>query len=177
MAQYGRPIQDISTGLWTDEGSVDNDGSLYTSLDESSQDGDDSYVSSVDTGETFEVKLGPFTDPEVSTGHIVHIFFRSIGSGGQERFNFYLMQGTTQIALQENSVNRSGSYANAAITLSAAEANSITDYTDLRIRVNCETAGPSDEYRVTQCYLEVPDPPTRSVNVSECIETKEKIGG
>ena len=34
MAQTAYPTSDISTGSWTDEGTVDNDGSLYTSVDE-----------------------------------------------------------------------------------------------------------------------------------------------
>lgn len=158
MTQYARPASDISAGNWTDEGAVDNDGNLYTSVDEATHDGDDSYLlNNTGGGDYCEVKLGPVTDPASSVGHIVHCYFRSIGSGAGEKLDVALYQGATFIDDTQNEANRSGTYNDATFTLDAADADSIDDYTDLRIRLYADTVGGEEELRVTQCYLEVPD--------------------
>ena len=87
MAQYARPISDISNDFWTDEGSSFNDGNLYTSIQEVTQDGDVSYVNCIGVLGTFEVKLGTITDPEVGTGHVVHVYAKATGSGGPEKLD------------------------------------------------------------------------------------------
>lgn len=157
MAQVARPTSDISAGSWTDEGTVDNDGNLWTSLDETSQDADSSYIRDAGFNTTSEVRLGSITDPGVGTGHIVHVFFRSIGSGGPERLTIDLVQGTTVIETWANQSNRSGTYTDLNATMTAAD--SITDYTNLRVRLTASNLGGSEEMRVTQVYLETPDAP------------------
>jgi hypothetical protein len=156
MTQFARPISDISTGSWTDEGSVDNDGNLYTSLDEVSQDGDLSRVNSTGDAGTFEVKLGTITDPEVSTGHVVHVWAKGTGSGGPERIAVYLYETTTLIeTISTNWAPGRGSYADINFTLTLAD--DIADYTDLRIRITITSIGGSEQMDVTQIYLETPD--------------------
>lgn len=158
MTQYARPIQDISVNYWTDEGTVDNDGNLYTSVDEVTLDNDDSYILDPGANSICEVKLSPIDDPQVDTGHILHVLFRSVGSGSPERLNIALMQGTTAIEQWTNNTNRSGSYLDFNTTLTLA--SSITDYTDLRVRLAGNNMAGGEEMRVSQIYLEVPDAPT-----------------
>lgn len=155
--QFGTPDGDISAGSWTDEGTVDNDGNLYTSIDESSADGDDSYILSAGTTTTSEVSLTNVTDPGVDTGHEIHIWMRAIGSGGGEKLTVSLFQGTTQIEEFKNNTNRSSTYAEKTLALAAANVANITDYTDLRIRIISATLGSGEELRVTKAELQIPD--------------------
>jgi len=159
MAQYARPIQDITVNNWTDEGTVDNDGYLYTSLDEVTSDGDDSYIMATNqSGDICEVKLGSVTEPTPDTGHVLHVLYRSIGSGGPEKVDIFLFVGTTEVLELPNQSNRSGSYTDCNYTLSEAEAAALAgNYDDIRIRLNADTVGSGEEIRVTQAYLEVPD--------------------
>ena len=164
MTQYDRPTSDISTGSWTDEGSVDNDNNLYTSLDEVSQGGDDSYVSGTSGAGTFEAKLGNLTDPVGNTSHIVHIYGEGVGSGGPEKVDLYLYEGAGLIAtIANNWAPGRSAYADVNYTLSSGEADSISNYTDLRVRVVEDSIG-GDEFRVTQIYMEVPDAAGAKVN-------------
>lgn len=159
MTQYARPSSDVAAGSWTDEGPVDNDGNLYTSMDEVTSDGDQSYIQGSNGAGTAEVALSSVDDPEASDGHVWHLLFRSIGSGAGEKMDFELVQGSTVIASSINQSNRSATYADINVTLTAGEADSITNYSDLRIRIIEDTIGAGEYVRVTQCYLEVPDAP------------------
>ena len=159
MTQYARPASDITVGSWTDEGTVDNDGNLYTSLDEVTRDDDSSYIQGTNGAGSSEVKLSTVTDPVSSTGHILHVWFRSIGSGAGEKMDFYLYCATTLIVQSINQTNRSDTYADIAVTLTTDEADAITDYSDLRIRMDEDTIGTGEYVRITQCYIEVPDAP------------------
>lgn len=155
--QAGSPNGDISIGSWIDEGTVDNDGFLYTSIDEASADGDDSYIVSLGTTTTAEVGLSTLQDPGVDTGHIIHVWIRSIGSGGAEKMRVALFQGATEIATSGNLSNRSSTYAEQIFTIAEANATNITDYADLRIRIISRTLGGSEEMRVTKVEFEIPD--------------------
>jgi hypothetical protein len=162
MTQFARPDSDITVDSWTDEGSSFNDGNLYTSLREVSQDGDTSYVNSTGDAGTFEVKLTTVTDPEVGTGHIVHVFARGTGSGGPERLQVELYEATTLIELiSSNWAPGRGSYADINFTLTLAD--DIADYTDLRIRITVASIGGSEQLDVTQIYLETPDAPAGAI--------------
>jgi hypothetical protein len=158
MTQYARPASDITVGSWTDEGASFNDGSLYTSIQEVTQDGDTSYIDCPNGGGTAEVKLGSVNDPGVGSGHIVHVYGEGVGSGGPEKIDAWLYEGTTLIdTIASNwGPGRSG-YVDLAYTLGATEADSIADYTDLRVRVAEDSIGNNEHFKITQIYLEVPD--------------------
>lgn len=157
MAQLARPTSDITVGGWTDEGTQDDDGNLYTSLDEETEDGDTSYIVSNTANDDFYVGLGSVTDPNKSTGHVLHFWFRTDGSGTPERVSLQLRQNETVICSVTNQSNRSASYLDVNYTLSSEEADSITDYTALVIRGTNVNASGSEWVRVTMCCLEVPD--------------------
>ncbi|MBU0962278.1 MAG: right-handed parallel beta-helix repeat-containing protein [Nanoarchaeota archaeon] len=159
--QYARPNQDVSksgTPLWTDGGSLEVDTILWNSMDEVSQDGDTSYAIGVSGSLIFRINLTDVTDPYTNTGHIVHIYAKSVGSGAPEKVDIYLYQGTTLIATVANNwAPGRGAYADAAYTLSTTEADAITDYSNLIVQVDMDTIGSGENMRVTQIYIETPD--------------------
>lgn len=167
MAQFARPDSDISQGDWTDEGSSFNDGNLYTSIREATQDGDISYVNGEgDTpSTTFEVGLTAVTDPVSSADHYLRIWMYGQGSGAAERIDVYLMENEaapTQIAAFSN-LSRDSPYGDEGRVLTSGEADAITDYSDLFVRVVNDNIGSGEFVRITQVYLEVPDPPSEYI--------------
>lgn len=170
MAQFARPVSDRVAGPWTDEGVVDNDGNLYTSVDEVTQDGDSSYIQATTTG-TGGVNLGSITDPGVDTGHVLHILYRNIGSGGPERIDFelYTNNGTTLVTSITNQSNRSGTYIDLAYPLSEAEAAIIGnsgDYSSLVVYFIVTALGGGESFRITQVFLQTPDAIVKTYNQS-----------
>lgn len=129
VVQKARPGSDISTGGWLPSSGSD----LYAMLDETSyNDSDYIYSPNNPTTETAEVKFTSVTDPGVHTGHILR--FRLAAVGLDTVFDVYLMQGATQIATWQKTVT-AGNIVSYEETLTSGEAASITDYTDLRIKV------------------------------------------
>lgn len=158
--QTGTPSGDISTGSWT-EGvpGADADAFLYNEIEEGSADGDTTYIVEITTETTSEVSLTSLTDPGVDTGHEIHVWMRSIGSGGPERLRVVLVQGTTVIATSGNLSNRSSTYSEQTFVISEADAANITNYSDLRIRFLNQGLGNNEEMRVTKAELQIPDAP------------------
>jgi hypothetical protein len=127
-AQYVRPTSDVSAGTWTASSGSD----LYAMLDETSA-SDADYI--VTTGaSTCEVALGSLTDPASSSGHIVR-YRISATSGG---ITVRLRQGTTTVATWVHAPAPT-SLTTYAQTLTSGEADSITDYTALRLQFEATT--------------------------------------
>lgn len=131
------PISDISnTGAWEDETFGNNDGELWNELDDpvGEPDGENSAIRSIVpplTSDTFEVKLqNDCFDPLASDTHVIRWTAR--GKGNQVKVQ--LFQGVTLIA-ESPTVVLTEFFVDRTYTLSAGEADSITDYSDLRIRV------------------------------------------
>ena len=126
-AQILRPSSVISSGNWTAYPS----GTLVSVLDEVSAD-DGDYATTSDTGsDTFEIKLGAGGDPASSTGHIVR--YRIQGTGGAGVV-VSLYQGTSPIAGPWTHNPADAAFTTYEQTLSGGEADSISDYTNLRLR-------------------------------------------
>lgn len=122
VVQLIRPTSDITSGAWTPS----TGSTLYGVLDETPYDDVDFITTS--SSSTCEVKYNAGTDPVSSTGHIIR--YRAKGTNGTLTVSLY--QGTTLIATQTPTLTTS--YQTFTMTLSSGEANSITDYTDLRLR-------------------------------------------
>lgn len=123
---FGRPIEDISAGAWLPSTGID----LYATIDEEvASDTDYNYTTSTST---FEVKLTALADPAKSTGHT--IYFRvPAGFSPAGTLKVSLREGaSTEIAVAHNGTVAADTTYN--YSLSGAEADSITDYTDLRLR-------------------------------------------
>lgn len=136
--QYARPDEDVSKENWDDAAGGDNDNILYDEIDESIQNNSD-YSSSgslsfLDTTETWEAGLSSVIDPQTSSNHIVKYVYRKNTSGGNViDLTVRLMQGGTTIATWTHS-GISETFTLASQTLSGAQTDSITNYSDLRLR-------------------------------------------
>lgn len=150
MTQFARPTSDITTGSWVVT-------PLWSKVDEVSAD-DSDYITSVTNADTMECAVSSLTDPVSSTGHVIRLRAQATGSGAVERINLGLVQGTTVIATALTTITR-GSFNNFSLTLSAGEADSITNYGDLRIRLTAALAA-TEVLDVSQIYFECPDAPT-----------------
>jgi hypothetical protein len=134
MAQFARPESpDVTVTGWTeDDGTTD---ALWDEINEVSFD-DATYVKSATPpgANEYETTLSDVTDPLVSTGHIMRWRRRKQPASGSAQINLTvrLMQTTTQITSQADN-NLPGAFTDTSYTLSAGEADAITDYTALRI--------------------------------------------
>lgn len=122
-AQYARPTSDASAGTWTASSGSD----LYAMLDETTAN-DADYITTV-SASTCEVALGSITDPAVSIGHIVR-YRLSADAGG---ITVRLRQGTTTIATWTHAP-APASLTLYEQTLSAGEADAITNYAALKLQ-------------------------------------------
>lgn len=121
VVQLIRPASDISSGAWSPSSGSD----LFAMLDEVVA-SDADFITTT-SASTAEVKLSTAGDPAVSTGHVIR--YRAKGTG---TLTVRLIQGTTTIATHVPSITTS--FQNYTFTLSGAEADAITDYSDLRLR-------------------------------------------
>jgi hypothetical protein len=132
------PIQDISNaGGWADSENGNSDGILFDELDETVPDDDVSAISLLKVPQitdTFEVKLATITDPSQNSG--IKIKIRGRGDG-DTKVRGILLEGTTVIAVTPWHPLSTG-YDSFEYELTEAEASSITDYANLRIRLEPE---------------------------------------
>lgn len=122
--QLLRPASDISTGSW-----LTSSGTDYYALIDETNPVDSDYVYDLGTATSVEVKFGSGSDPSSSSGHVIRYRARNSGAGS---LTAYLYQGATLKATHTPVLT--DYYQTFIWTLSGAEADSITDYSDLRIR-------------------------------------------
>lgn len=132
MPQFGRPSADTVRTAWTDEagGIVD----IYTGIDEVTAEDVEYIKTPTPPGSNeFETLLTSVTDPVSSTGHVMRWRRRKQPSGGaQINLTVRLVQGVTQITSQADN-NLPTTFTDTSYTLLAAEADAITNYSDLRL--------------------------------------------
>lgn len=158
MAQFARPDSDVSNaGGWAPT-------PLWDQINEATADDDTTKVTSGNnpgTADTFEVGLTDVTDPTDDTGHIIRFRHKQEGGARTSEAKAQLYQGATLIA-ETTSVAPGTIWTTTSYTLAAVgEADQITDYTDLRIRVVPNTTGTGSPatHSVTWAELEVPTAP------------------
>lgn len=167
-AQFARPDSDITNNNnWDDPApGGDDDNILYDEIDETVQN-DADYVTSgpidliLDTSETLVVGLSDIEDPRTPSNHIVRYTYRKDQSGGNQiDLTASLLQGGTTIASwSHNNINQN--FVLATQTLTTAQANSITDYTNLRLQFTGTMSGIDIQPRSVQIsWAEVEVPPT-----------------
>jgi len=153
MAQYARPDADVSAGSWTPYPA--SPATLYDKISETSHDDATTYITTTAAATTCEVGLSNVTDPVSSTGHILYFWATATGSGGGEKITMLLFESTTQRATSGAKTITRTTWNEYTYTLSAAEADAITNYSNLTIKLtSAQTAG--ETLKVTQAYLEVP---------------------
>ena len=116
------PVSDVSAGSWTPSSGTD----LYAMLDETAA-SDTDYIAAT-SATTCTLALASGSDPASSTGHILR-YRLPPGSG---TVSVALKQGTTTIA-SWGPHTLTGAAQDFAQTLTGGEADSITDYSALRV--------------------------------------------
>lgn len=141
MPQFARPDADITIGNFTDEagGTVD----IFQSIDEATPDDADFIRSPASpVNEVYVSRLSDVTDPLSSVSHTIRMR-TATDLEGQEAIDFtqelrqgYVSEASlgTLIASQSRTGVTSTVWTTSAYTLSGAEADAITDYTDLFLR-------------------------------------------
>ncbi len=135
--QMAFPSADISLGGWTPSAGG-SPTELWPMIDEETAD-DADFIQSVLTpsNDTCEVRLQALGDPAVSTGHVVRYRYSKSFAAGRVDLTVKLMDGATEIASFTHS-DISTTDTQADQTLSAAQADSISDYGDLRLRFTAD---------------------------------------
>jgi len=149
MAQFAYPDSDIENpGAWTTE-------PLWQKIDEEPYD-DGDYVISPKTasGKAFTVGLSSVTDPEIHTGHTLRIRARVSAVSGTIKFE--LLQGAVVIKDSGDIALDSSAFQEHSFTLSEIEAENITDYTALRVRITAVATANNKYQWVSWARLEVP---------------------
>lgn len=163
ISQFARPDSDITKDNWDDLLGGDNDDILYDEINESVRN-DINYATSgqlipiVDETETWEVGLSNVIDPETSSNHIVRYAYGKDAAGGvQINLTVRLLQGSTEIASWPH-LNIGNGFTSANQTLSSAQADSITNYSDLRLRFTADYASSiaPRSAQISWAELEVP---------------------
>lgn len=134
--QIGSPVSDVSVGLWSAT-------PLWQKVDEFTASDADLIVSATNpSNDTCEVGLTTTTtDPVSSSNHIVSYRYAKSASGGRTiDLTVRLMQGTTIIATFSHT-NIGNTVTQADQTLTGAQADSITNYGDLRLRFIANVSG------------------------------------
>lgn len=122
--QYARPIADLSNTGWVPSTGTD----LYPMIGETVRD-DATFIAATFPGALYECTLSSIGDPAVSTGHLPTLVLSAPGGGG---ITVRLRQSTTTIAAW--TYHPGPTPTEYTPTLSGAEADSITDYTALRLQ-------------------------------------------
>lgn len=140
MSQFGRPSTDTTRDNWEEDDGTTT--AIFDQIDEAvSDDADYIRTGLVPTSDVFVTKLTAVTDPLQSTGHVVRYRYgKDAAAGAQIDITVQLRQGYvnegspgTLIAAQTHA-NVGAFPVAGSITLSGAEADSITDYSDLYLR-------------------------------------------
>jgi hypothetical protein len=107
--------------------------------------------------------LSDVDDPETDSDHKIKYtalaYVGGMGFGGAPPFTIALFEGTTQRHTTTNSSVNTSSATEYTITLSDGEANSITDYDNLLLRVTNGGSEMGDNMKIYNMYLEVPNAP------------------
>jgi len=134
MAQALTPFLDISAGGWTTDAGAIVD--LFAAIDEAAASDADYVQSSAlapGNSDVYDVKLSAAADPQSALAHGISYRYQALGAATME-LTVALMQGATTVAQQTHSNVAVGMWLDGMLTLSGAEADSITDYSDLRLR-------------------------------------------
>lgn len=124
------PGLDVSVSGWTtDTGATTN---LWDAINEDSASQAD-YIQGV-AGGVYEAQLEIGVDPASSTGHILDLEYKKSAATDTINLQAELIQGITSLKTRTYSAIGT-TYTQDNYTLSGGEADTITDYTDLRIRL------------------------------------------
>ncbi len=154
MTQYARP--DAS-------GVLSNFTGAYTAIDETTPSSADYITGAGNANGSAIFGLSNVTDPVASSGHVIRYQAWQENATHQRTLAVHLIQGSSVVASAAAFNLVKGSATTYSATMSATEADAISDYTDLHIRfisggtVSSPTASQSDVF-VSWFELATPDP-------------------
>jgi hypothetical protein len=170
MAQFALPVSDISKASWV-QLAGDGNANAFEELDEgfgagrgSGSGPDDATtvwqtdnISSVTR--VIECALAAITDPLDANDHIIRARVAKSATGGATlTATLALLQGTTVIATRPGTAITTTAYSILTYTLTATEADAITDYSALRLRLTVVfSSGTARRARLSALELETPD--------------------
>lgn len=156
MSQFARPDSDINIGSWSPYPA--DPATLFDKLDEETQNGDTDYIYCDIDEDECEIGLSGVIDPESAVGHVIRCYAQCPGgAGAKEYMTMSLVEnGNVRASAGSVLINRLA-YTLIEYTLSEAEANSIVNYANLRLRFHINVVSPGEPIRITQAELEVPD--------------------
>lgn len=171
MAQLALPVADTFNGGWIT-------APLWSKIDEGSAGGGDATVIEESTTTAWAVvELGAVTDPVSSSGHILRMRWGKLGTAGPATAGIIeLRQGYVNESSQGTlratftGATAEGAFLNETYTLSGAEADSITDYSDLFLRFQYRAAD------IDYLEFEVPDAPSGGEETSTEFDGGGSIG-
>lgn len=164
MAQFARPSSDVSSGSWTAQGGPSD---LFDCLNESTP-SDTDYCEESGGTTAFEVGLTSLTDPTSNIDHTVRWRWNTDGSGAREKMTIRLREGAgVTIATMVLNGNVDRGWTSKSYELTTEEADSISDYTDLRIDFTVNQQGGGESCWISWAEFEVPDAGVADNNVSE----------
>ena len=153
--QFARPDSDNSVGLWTIT-------PLFSKINEvTANDANLIKSSGSPVADIYSARLSDVTDPAVSTGHIIRVRYSRNDTGAVSTVDltFRLKQGTTLIR-EDVFIAISDAWTTTVSTLTAAQADSITDYSNLFFEFQADSfVEPGEKVlavRVSWAELEVP---------------------
>lgn len=154
-SQFLRPSSDVTN---TGTGG-------FGSIDETTASDADFWYGDNNVAETLEVHLTDPADPQASTGHVIRYRVAKTnagtldGGGNAVTVTASLYQGTTLI-VADSAKTVTGTWTTYSLTLSGAQADAITDYSDLRLRFVTSASGGSPANRrggaVSWAEMEIP---------------------
>ena len=131
--QLGTAISDVSDGSWTDQG---GGTSLYSAIDETPY-SDSDYIRSSESpsADICEVRLTAVSDPVSSSGHVFRYRYgKDLPNGKQMNLVVRLREGASTTIVTWTHNNIASGFIEAEQILSGGEADSISNYGDLRLR-------------------------------------------
>jgi len=160
VAQYARPASDKAMFGGNSWGNLSGGTPLYTEINEAGAADLSRQVKALIFGMCwFEVNLGTIPDPLTSAGHVVHVTASFAGPvGATQILGVELYQAGVLIASigTQYLTTSSTEY---TFTLTASEADSITDYSALYLRITQQdSALNANQTFVAQAFLETPAP-------------------
>lgn len=143
MSQILVPISDVNSGWTCSTGTL-----RYPLIDEVSYD-DADYINTSAVS-MYEAKLTSARIPKNRANHMILV--RASASTSERSVGIYLYQGSTAIVSKNFTLTTS--FSTYTYTLTEAEATFITDYTNLRLRID---SGTGYTKYVSQALLSIPD--------------------
>ena len=139
MAQFARPISDITVGSWTTT-------PLWDKIDESVASDTDFIESNNNTNETVEVAMSSVSTPAAGTVTVRYRYAYGTSGSNARTIQVALVQGTTVIATGTAHTPASSAFTDGSFTVATS---AITNFSDLRLRfiVGGTTGGPRPQPR------------------------------